>query len=274
MKYRKIGITGGSGFIGKRLLSRFQDESYETKSFEGNIMNKEDLEGFFDGCDAVVHLAGVFSNNFEQLLEVNVLGTRNVVDACIKSGVKKIIFSSTGAVYGEPLREKSLETDPLHPNTLYGLSKMFAEEYIRFSGINHIILRFPNVYGLGNEKGVIYNFLRSIKEKEKIVIYGTGEQKRDFVFVDDAVHALVLATTRAGISGTFNISGGTAYSLNDIVGLLRERGLSFDVSHEDFEASNALRVLSQSNGRAKEILGWEPSVGLAEGIGRIIGIGK
>ncbi len=90
MKYRKIGITGGSGFIGKRLLSRFQDESYETKSFEGNIMNKEDLEGFFDGCDAVVHLAGVFSNNFEQLLEVNVLGTRNVVDACIKSGVKKI----------------------------------------------------------------------------------------------------------------------------------------------------------------------------------------
>ncbi len=267
----EIGITGKSGFLGKAFSEVMESRGHSIRDFSGDITKREALVGFFDGCDVVVHLAGVFSDEYDQLMDVNVFGTRNVVDACVKSGIGSLVFASTGAVYGERDGKPAMENDPLDPNTLYGLSKRYAEEYVAFSGIRRVILRFSSIYGPGNEKGVISNFIRSVKKDGVVKIFGTGEQKRDFVYVDDVVNALIRAVEWEGVSETFNISGGIAYSLNEIVDILKEHGLLFEEVHEDFEASNALRVLSQSNKKAVQILHWEPSVGFEEGIRRTIG---
>lgn len=262
----KIGITGASGFLGKSFIDSVKDEGYSFRDFTGDIRNRTELEGFFKGCDVVVHLAGVFSDDYDQLIEVNVSGTRNVVDSCIACGVERIIFSSTGAVYGEPTHAISSENDPLLPSTLYGLSKMFAETYIRFSGISHLILRFPNIYGPGNMKGVVYNFLDSISKKGEVIIHGSGEQRRDFLFLDDAVRAIVSAIEYSGKNEILNISTGESHSLNELVEVFRKEFPNISEKKVPFDESNSLMELSLDSSKAKKVLDWSSQVTIDEGV--------
>lgn len=262
-----VGVTGADGFIGSYLVKQLKEKGHKTRSFQDDLSDRGALDKFTDGCDQVIHLAGVFSNDFDCLINVNVSGTRNVVDACKKNSVQRIIFSSTGAVYGEPLHNGiSLEDDVLSPNTLYGLSKLYAEEYLRFSGVNFVVFRFPNVYGVGNEKGVIYHFLQSIDKSKKVTIFGSGEQKRNFLFVTDAVSAIIRALEYSGNAEVFNISDRLTYSLNDIVSILKEKNLSFEVEYQSADESNTLQNLSEDISKAKRMLAWEPMVGLKDGL--------
>ncbi len=266
-----VGITGARGFIGENLIKRLDVESIQYKILTGDLLDSDAVDSFVDGCDTVVHLAGIFSDDFRKLLEANLFGTRNLVESCKKYRVGKIVFSSTGAVYGEPANDGiSKEIDPLLPNTLYGLSKLYAEEYITFSGVPSVILRFPNVYGPGNEKGVVFNFLKSIREKKEVTIFGSGEQKRNFLFVDDAVQSIFSSIEYSGSETVFNISDKAIYSLNDVVEILRESGLSFDVKYQAADESNALQVLSEDISKAEKILGWTPKISLESGVRKII----
>ncbi|MFA5009127.1 MAG: NAD(P)-dependent oxidoreductase [Candidatus Paceibacterota bacterium] len=267
-----IGITGSGGFIGSAVYNRLiSDSDFNVKTFEGDILNIDKLNLFISGCDVVIHLAGVFSNDFEQLFNVNFKGTRNVVEVCKKYNIKKLVFSSTGAVYGEPLNGvSSFEFDLLSPNTLYGLSKFYAEEYIRFSGINCTILRFSNVYGPNNNKGVLYNFLDSIKNNGKAIIFGDGNQKRNFLYIDDAVDAIYKVLRYDGKFKIFNIADSELYTLNNVLRKIKNAGLIFEVEYRQFDENNKLDVLSENINLSMNELRWIPTVSLDIGIKKIL----
>lgn len=276
-KIIKICVTGSNGFIGSNLLKCLsKNRKFEIVSFNGNLLDKKDIEIFFGThkkIDQLVHLAGGFYGDFNTLFLVNVTAINNLLEQAVKHSVNKIVFASSGAVYGEPVREKSTENDPLNPNTLYGLSKMFAEEcikyYLRSYNLEFVILRFSNVYGQGNSKGVIYNFLKSIKEKNKVTIFGTGKQKRNFLFVEDATRSIISALEYTGTE-IFNIADKNIYSLRDVVKILKNSGLKFEVEYQPAETANALQVLSEDITKAKSEMRWEPQITLDAGISKLI----
>lgn len=267
----KIGITGAAGFVGKHLVPRIRSLGHDVKSFKGDLSNISEIGSFVKDCDQIIHLASIFSNNFDDLMSVNVSGTRNIVEACKEESVKKIIFTSSGAVYGEPANGLlSCETDNPSPNTLYGISKLYAEEYIKYSGVRYIILRFSNIFGPGSNKGVVYNFIKSAKDKSQISIFGTGNQKRNFLFINDAIESIIQSVRYNGNSQIINVADSKLYSLIELAELLEEHGLKFKTFFTDSDETNQLRVLSEDINKAKRILNWRPKVGLEKGIANTI----
>lgn len=257
---RPICIVGYRGFIGTHLTKYLSTKKISYICFEGDLLKKEDIEVFLkkNSVSEAIFLTGTFDPPFENLININVLTLNNFLNIGIKYLLKKIIFISTGAVYGEPIRKRSKETDPLKPNTLYGLSKLIAEKCIDFYqnnyGLKSIILRCPNIYGEGNRKGVIYKFLSSIKKNKKIIIEGDGEQKRDFLYINDACLAIEKAITYEN-SDIFNISNIKCLSINDVVSQLRTR---YDFSIEFTPTANNLNRLSLDISKAKKMLGYFP----------------
>lgn len=253
----KIVITGSRGFIGRRLLATLHN--FDVVPFHGNLLVPGEVETFFSEHKPTqaVHLVGGFDGPFEQLLQKNVLPTQNLLETGWKHGLRKIIYASTGAVYGEPVKEKSVETDPLQPNTLYGLSKKFAEEvthfYKRQYGIENIILRFPNVYGAENNKGVLFQFLQAIKTKGSISIAGDGSQSRNFLHVQDACNAIEKALHYNG-SGIFNISNPVKVSINELVEQMKQY-YTFGIEHRPQD--NYLKDLLLDTSKAQEELGFQ-----------------
>ena len=246
----KILVTGGAGFIGKHLVSfllgkgfsvtifdNFSNSTKESIShliqigvnvIEGDILNPLDIQVASKNQDIVIHLAAKISvsesiKNPSETFQVNVDGTKNVHAACEKNHVKKLIVSSSAAVYGEGslninLTEES-KTNPISP---YGKSKVMMEQSIiqwRSSyDVKYIILRFFNIYGIGQSPeyaGVITKFLEKIKEKKSIVIFGDGLQTRDFVAIEDVINSIYNAIQYSD-SGTYNIASGKSITINDL----------------------------------------------------------
>lgn len=257
-----IGITGSSGFVGSNLCEYLSLKKIHFVIFKGDLLNKDDVNNFFikNTVTQVIHLAGTFKPPFCNLLEKNVLTTQSILDIGIKYGLKKIVYVSSGAVYGEPLQNESYETDPLQPNTLYGLSKQYAEECIHFyasnSNLTYVILRLPNIYGEENTKGVIFNFLNDIKHYKKITILGDGTQRRDFIHVSDVTLALVKAL-KYNHSDIFNISNPTRTSLLELVQLLRKK---YVFSIEYAKADNNLHDLILNTDKATKKLNFQPKL--------------
>jgi UDP-glucose 4-epimerase len=264
MKKTKIAITGSNGFIGSHLVRLLaKNDRYDVVPFVGDLLNKEDIKKFFNknkNIDQIVHLVGLFDGNFDDLIKVNVVALANLLEQAVANKVKKIIFSSTGAVYGEPIDHDSRENDPLNPNSPYGLIKKYAEECIQYYshnfGLKYTILRFPNIYGKGNNKGVIYCFVSDIKEKGEITIYGDGTQSRHFLHVSDACLAIEKAIDYQK-SGMFNISNPKKISINDIVEIL-QRNYKFKIRH--LPANNNLKDLLLNVDKALTELKFEAKV--------------
>ncbi len=264
---KTIGITGCDGFIGKHLIELIgKSGKYDIRCFKGDLLKEEDVKDFFKkgDIDMVIHLAGAFFGDFNTLLNVNFKTTENLVRIGTENGMRKIIFSSTGAVYGEPVNNASKESDPTKPNTYYGITKLFAEKIIELysylRGLEYVILRFPNVYGEGNDKGVIFNFLRDIKEKGAITVYGDGSATRDFLHVSDACRAIIKSINYKG-SEIFNISNPTKISISGLVLLLGKKH-TFSVDYR--EANNNLKSLHLSVKKASDFLGFRTKVSKLE----------
>lgn len=226
-----IAIIGAGGFIGSNLIRLFDTQNIRYVKFHGDMKNRDDVESFYkqENPSLVIHLVGSFLGSFENLYEANILTTFNLLDIGKQYGLKRIIYASTGAVYGSPMHDKgSRETDTLSPNTTYGLTKMFAENCIKYfhekNKIHYSIMRFPNVYGPGNNKGVIFEMLRSIKEKKELTIFGDGYQKRQFLHIDDACHAIFLVIKHSG-SDIYNITNPKIYTINDVAKILQKSNL-------------------------------------------------
>lgn len=258
--HKNIGITGSNGFIGSHLKKHLDARKIKYTCFNGDLLKEEDIKRYFskNKVDQIIHLVGSFDLPFENQIKMNLLTTQKLLEVGVNYGLKKIIFSSTGAVYGEPLKGKSSENDPLRPNTLYGLSKMYAEEVIEYYsdtfGLQFIILRFPNVYGGGNNKGVVYNFLSDIRNKGKITIHGNGKQSRNFLYVTDACQAIEKSLFYKK-SDIFNISNPVKTSINDLIEKLNKR-YSFEINYE--KSNNNLKDLLLNIDKATNKLKFIP----------------
>ncbi len=263
MELKNVLITGSHGFMGQHLTEFLEKEHIAFTRFSWDLLDPISIRYFFSkntGITEIVHLVGTFEGDLTRQLELNFQTTANLLEVANEYGIRKIIFASTGAVYGEPLRKESYEEDTLVPNTWYGFSKKMAEDILSYYANNYefisIILRFPNVYGKGS-RGVIPVFLRSIEEKGRVTLYGDGEQSRNFLHVSDAVRAisLVLSHDRSDI---FNITNPAKTSLNDLIKYLKTT-LEFQVEYLPQNGNN-LRDLLLSGEKAQHILGFEAHV--------------
>jgi UDP-glucose 4-epimerase len=263
MEIKHVLITGSSGFIGRHLGDFFRQNAISYVWFSGDLLRPESIEDFFSknqNISEIVHLVGTFEGDLGKQIEMNFQTTANLLECAHKRGIKKIIFASTGAVYGEPLWEVSLEDDPPSPNTWYGFSKKIAEDLVSYYARNYgwisLILRFPNVYGPWS-RGVIPVFLRSIEQTGKITIYGDGEQSRNFLHVSDAVRAISLALSHDR-SEVFNITNPHKTSLNDLVAILK-KNFQFEVEYLP-QNTNNLRDLLLSPEKSRRLLGFEAKI--------------
>lgn len=293
----KITITGGSGFIGRylvELLHKKHDitvfdtsktQFNDVKFIKGDITDSKSVDTAIKNSDAVIHLAatlGVINTekNPVKTLDVNIFGTKNVLEACKNNCVKKVIFSSSSEVYGEPIKIPIKESDKVIPITNYGISKLAAEEYIKaYSkkfGIGFTILRLFNVFGEEQQnQWVMSEFVsRSIKNQE-IIIHGTGSQVRAFCHVSDAARCFEIALEK-GNNETFNIGNDTEpisikelaqriISLSDSKSIIKS--ISFEKSDRD---RSEIMTRAPSIEKARQILGYQPKVSLNEGIKKVI----
>ena len=255
MKNKKVVVTGGLGFIGSHLISRLNqnnDVVIVDDQSSGNIKNIEDLDftkidtdfgditkvnldKIFEGVDYVFHLAAetsVFQSVIDPLRtnEVNISGTLKVLESARKCDVKKVIFSSSSAVYGEIESLPISEKNPINPISPYAVTKATGELYCNvFSEIYNlqtISLRYFNVYGPRQDPNsqyaaVIPIFINKLLKNEKPVIYGDGEQTRDFVHVKQVVDANILASKSKEI-GVYNIGLGKSTTINQLFELIKE----------------------------------------------------
>lgn len=305
----KVLITGGAGFIGSHLVDHCLKIGYEIvvldnffagkienirkhvnnkKGFhliKGDIRNREDVEKALEDVDAVCHLAAIVNiplsiENPLFVNDVNVQGTLNLLEASVKHDMQRFVYVSTCAVYGNakylPINEEH-QTNPLSP---YGASKLAAEHYCKvfhqIHGLKTICLRFFNVYGprqpSGHYGGVITTFIELLKKKEPIVIFGDGNQTRDFVYVEDAVHACTLALQCKDCAGeTFNIGTGTKTSINELARILIEcvGKPQVKVVHAD-ERKGDIRESYADVSKAKRKLGFKPKFSITEGLKEFI----
>jgi len=290
----KILITGGAGFIGSNLVKSLLGGDHEIvvldnlstgefdniKEFieeieflEEDIRNYSGIEAIFEGVDAVVHLAAQSDVNTSVQFpkydaDVNINGTLNVLLACREYKVKKLVFTSSAAVYGDPRKVPIRESTPLRPISPYGISKMVAERYIEFFsrnyGINAIIFRIFNVYGKGS-RGVVWDFIKRIVGDKEITIYGDGNQTRDFIYIEDVVEALKLAI-KSDVSGTFNLASGEETSINQIISILRDKmEKEVRIKHKKARKGDIRYSLADIS-KLKEELNFSPRYSLEEGI--------
>jgi UDP-glucose 4-epimerase len=205
------------------------------KLFVGSVASPEDLDGVLPGTDAVVHMAALSSvkASVERPIashEVNCVGTLNVLDACRRHGVRRLTFSSTAAVYGDPIRVPVAEDHRCDPMSPYAIDKLSSEGYIAFfrrvHRVDACILRFFNVYGPRQDpaspySGVISLFTAALREERPVTIFGDGRQVRDFVYVGDVVQAVLASLTdHRFLSQTINVGTGHGVTLLDLVSSL------------------------------------------------------
>ena len=300
----KILVTGGAGFIGSNLVDRLVDLGHSvviidnlSTGFSRNINPKakfynEDVRSnkisqIFEKekPEMVFHLAAqmdVRISTREPIYdsEVNIGGTINLLENCVKYNVKKIIYSNTGgALYGDTKKEDIPvdENYPIMPLSQYGISKHPVEHYLYLYyhnyGLKYTSIRYPNVYGPRQnpkgEAGVIAIFTDNIINNQSPIIFGDGKQTRDYVYVKDIVNANILSLTK-GENNCFNLGSEKETSVIEIFEMLKTF-LDFK-GNPKFkpERIGEVKNIALSNQKAKELLGWEAKYNLLEGIKKTI----
>ena len=295
----KILVTGGAGFIGSNLVDKLLEEGHSVVVVDnlstGNINLLSPLALFYQQdirdykvmdiifethhFDYVFHLAAQISvpesvENPKKDAEINILGTLNILSLSVKYGIKKIIFSSSGgAIYGENAPIPTTEDYCPNPISPYAISKLACEHYIKFFSkefsLDYTILRYSNVYGPKQtpkgEAGVVAIFTENMLNNQEVTIYGTGEQIRDFVHVYDVIQANILSLDRAK-NEIINISTNEATSINELFKIMKEEINYKKTPIYQQKRPGDLEVSVLSNEKAKEILNWQPSFNLKEGV--------
>lgn len=284
----KLGITGAAGFLGKNLIGKFLQKGYSLKVFVkegdyefpqsvevvyGDLVSGKGLDEFLSDVETVIHLAARVTAPEEKMFEDNVVATYNLATELLKYPIKHLVFTSTVAVYGKDKEGKFKEADECVPNTLYGLTKFLAEKEVQYwstrSGMTATILRPFNIYGPGNHKGIIYSFFSDIRNKGHAVIYGDGKQKRDFLYVDDFVEAMlkVVDTKKDGI---FNLGAPQKYSILDILEMFKRiMGKDIKVEFNTNEEGKVFNI-NQDLSLSKKVLKWEARTGIEDGLWKTI----
>lgn len=235
----KVLVTGGAGFIGSHIVESLIEQGDEVVVLdlmmhgnkipehimhkitlvEGDVCDRELVFKLTNGCERVFHLAAllgveVVSNNEKKAMDIEMEGIINVCNAAIASGTKKVIYTSTSAVYGDICENENVSEDiPSNPKSSYAISKRHNEFYLatvlKEHGIESLSLRIFNVYGpMQDERMVIPRFLKNALEGNPIVVFGDGSQTRDFTYVKDVVHSMMLLADKVPGAEIFNIALG------------------------------------------------------------------
>ena len=297
IQYKRALVTGGAGFIGSHVVKRLLDSGIEVAVLdnlstgcrenlsgmdvtlcEGDIRNTADVARAVEGCEVVFHLAASVGNirsidNPVLDAETNVLGTLNVLEAARLANVRKIVYSSSAAIFGRAVKLPMTENHLQAPEAPYGASKLAGETlcltYSRLYGLETVCLRYFNVYG-PNQRfdaygNVIPIFVERLLESQPLVVYGDGEQTRDFVHAADVARANLLAARMPG-SGTFNIGSGETVSVNGLVGLLGQiSNRSVKVDRQP-PRRGEVPHLCANIGKAVEVLHYVPTVDFSQGL--------
>ncbi|PYT59048.1 MAG: hypothetical protein DMG35_15705 [Acidobacteria bacterium] len=299
MKERVL-VTGAAGFVGSNLTKHLLDRGYSVIGIDdlsaGTQENVADRVEFhrkdirdpviyplFEGVDAVFHLAAksCLTDCLDHPVEaasVNVLGTVNVLEAARKGGVHKFIYADTSAEY-EGIDSFPTKEDKIRPIGVYAASKhggaALCESYRALYGMNVTLLRYFNVYGPAQDwrrvvPPVMSAFIIRMLQGERPIIYGTGEKRRDFIYVDDVndLHLLVLEDPRSN-GKIFNAGTGTNYSINEVYALIEgilKTGLR-PTYEPDLPGEAQITLADTSEAKA---LGWKPRISIREGLERSI----
>ena len=294
----RIGITGGSGFIGTNVANALKAK-YEVVIFDRHKPKIEDIEFIkgdiiddsikkaFEDCDVVIHLAAAVGVKITEedpilTLNTNILGTKNVLEACKSNNVKKIILASSSEVYGEPLKTPIEESDPAIPITGYGVSKIAAEEYVKAYAVNfglkHTILRFFNVYGPGQSKDfVIPEFVNNASKNNPILIHGSGSQIRSFCHISDISKGVSLSIEK-GDNEIINIGNANepitiSELAKKIIGITNSKSSIQFVPFTDSNRRRQKEIINRipSIKKAERILSYKPEISLYDGISMLKG---
>jgi len=295
----KALVTGGAGFIGSNVARLLAEDGYDVvvldnlatgyrenldglkdvRVVEADVRDASVMDQVTDGAQVIFHLAASVGNarSIENPLydsDVNVLGTLRVLEAARRARVRKLVCSSSAAIFGELKHLPIREDHPCEPDTPYGVSKLAEEKhclaYAKLYELEAVCLRYFNVYGLNQRYdaygNVIPIFARRMLRGETLTIYDDGEQTRDFVNVDDVARANILAAQAQGVSGVFHIGSGTALTVNELV---VQMGKACDITPEIKRAQPRKGDVRHSRAdisSASSVLGYRPTVELIDGL--------
>lgn len=304
-KHHRALVTGGAGFIGSHLVDRLLTEGFEVTVLDnfstgcmenisrhmqdrrlnlikGDIRNPEHVKKAVSDIDVVFHEAAV-SNTRESDLnlinEVNVTGTLILLNSSLDAGVEHFVFASSAAVYGETAVAR--EDVPPEPISAYGASKVSAEAYVkvfsRLYGLRTTNLRYFNVYGSRQRldarySAVITSFINRLMKNNPPIIYGSGEQTRDFIHVEDIVEANMLTlNSKKGIGETFNIASGKSISVNKLAKVLQRIMNKEHLIPVHVEpVSGDIKHCKADTEKARKALGFQPRIELKDGLKKLI----
>ncbi|MFG3707809.1 NAD-dependent epimerase/dehydratase family protein [Micromonospora sp. NPDC047670] len=305
MSKQTVFITGGAGFIGLHVVPMLLEKGYKVRIFDNmfrgdrnrvaELVATGDVElidqdvryggavhAAMKGCDYVIHLAAVSINKSQadpyESIDINMVGNHNVFAAAADHGVKRLVFASSASVYGDPKKLPMHEDDRLDPLTPYCISKRAGEDllgfYQRSKGLNWIALRFFNVYGPGQKPtayytSVINHFVKRLKNGEPPVIDGKGEQSMDFIHVHDIARSVVAAMEAEQGNVPVNIGTGIDTSIATLAEILI-KAVGVDVQPQFNPREVLVSRRAADITRAREVLGWEPTIAVEDGMTDLI----
>ncbi len=295
----KVLITGAAGFLGAALGKRLVEAGDEVLGIDdlstgkeeavhpqiqftrGDIMDRHELWTLLQDVDCVYHLAArvavqesiLYPREYNQ---TNVGGTVSLMEAMRDVGVKRVVFTSSGAVYGQQQEQPLQEDLRPAPDSPYAVSKISAEYYVKtigqLWGIDTVTLRIFNAYGPGQHipnahPPVVANFLKQAVQDGTLVIHNSGGQTRDYVFLDDVIRALISAGTADSVDGEIiNIGSGQEISVSELAGQVLElTGRSAEIIHNP-KANGGVKRMCADLSKAKQLLGYQPRVSLNKGL--------
>ncbi|HEY4689824.1 MAG TPA: NAD-dependent epimerase/dehydratase family protein [Anaerolineae bacterium] len=292
-------VTGGAGFLGSHLCNRLARDGHTVRALDdlsagdpsqldpavlftrGDVADIPKLWSLLQGVDGVYHLAARVSVPQSVLYPrdyntVNVGGTVALMEAVRDAGVKRVVLTSSGAVYGQQAQQPVREDMPPNPDSPYAVSKLSAEYYVRTIGalwkIETVILRIFNAYGPGqalpaSHPPVVPQFIKHAIGGGSLVIFGDGTQTRDFVYIDDVTDALVAAVAAPGVDReVINIGSGQETALNDLVKHVeRAAGRKVEPLHNT-SVGGGVRRLVADIGKARRLLNFNPRISLDDGL--------
>ncbi len=301
----RVLVTGGAGFIGSHISQRLLEDGHEVRILdnlstgrienierfrdnitflEGDIRDELALKTSAQGCDLIYHQAAIVSVPYsvdhpEETMDVNIGGTLNVIRSASRHGVKRVVFASSAAVYGdapELPKEESMIPVPISP---YGAEKIMGEYYAKMAtrlyGVECVALRYFNVFGPRQDprspySGVISVFVDRVLSRKSPTVFGDGHQYRDFVFIDNVVQANMLAGTSDKAPGeAYNVGLGQKTSLLDLLSALQEiTGFSFDPAFAKPREGDIRESVAKIT-KIETELGYKPTVGVKEGLRRL-----
>ena len=299
----KILVTGGAGFIGSHLVDKLIEKNYKVIVIDnlstGKRENLNSQANFYkidildskisqifqkEKPEAVFHYAAQIDvrKSVEDPIEnakVNILGSLNLLENCKNFRIKKFIFASSGgAIYGTSELLPTPESYLPRPESPYGLSKLVIEEYLKIYkniyGLDFVSLRYANIYGprqnSKGEAGVVAIFIDKLLEDKRPIIFGTGEQTRDYLYVEDAIEAALKALNYRGLLPIFNVGTGLETNVNEIYNLISQKlGKNIKPIYAPAKPGDLKRSCLDIS-KIKKDIGWKPKYDLEKGLEKTI----